>query len=138
MRMRRRTLARWREQRGQSLLETAMMIPIIFVVVFWVFELGWLMYTYCVMADAANEGVRYSIVHSGGDVTGTQTRVRSFAYTSLHDVSALSTSVTFPDGSAAPPNRVRVAVTYTYVPWLSWAITAPTMKTYAEGRMVVQ
>ena len=125
-------------QRNCMAEKLAMMIPIIFVVVFWVFELGWLMYTYCVMADAVNEGVRYSIVHSGGDVTGTQTRVRSFAYTSLHDVSALSTSVTFPDGSAAPPNRVRVAVTYTYVPWLSWAITAPTMKTYAEGRMVVQ
>src|SRR5712692_10308983 len=114
------------------------MMWVIITVVFFVFELGWLMYTYCVLADAANEGVRYSIVHSGGDVIGTQTQVRSFAYTSLHDVSAISMSVTFPDGSAAPPNRVRVAVTYTYVPWLSWAITAPTMRTYAEGRMVVQ
>jgi Flp pilus assembly protein TadG len=79
---------RLKRQRGQSLLETAMMIVVIFTVVFWIFELGWLMYTYSVMADAANEGVRYAIVHSGGDVSGTQARVVSFARTSLHDVSA--------------------------------------------------
>ncbi|PYX88372.1 MAG: hypothetical protein DMG67_17340, partial [Acidobacteria bacterium] len=75
-----------------------MMIILIFTVVFWIFELGWLMYTYSVMADAANEGVRYSIVHSGGDATGAKSKVITFASTSLHNVSALNTSVTFPDG----------------------------------------
>jgi Flp pilus assembly protein TadG len=129
---------RLKRQRGQSLLETAMMIVVIFTVVFWIFELGWVMYTYAVMADAANEGVRYAIVHSGGDASGTQAKVKTFAQTSLHDISAMSPpSVTFPDGSAAPPNRVRVTVTYTYVPWLKQFINTPTMTTYAEGRMIV-
>jgi Flp pilus assembly protein TadG len=132
------TQTRLSRQRGQSLLETAMMIVVIFTVVFWIFELGWLMYTYSVMADAANEGVRYAIVHSGGDVSGTQARVVSFARTSLHDVSALQPLVTFPDNNnTAPPNRVRVTVTYTYVPWLNKFINTPTMSTYAEGRMIV-
>ncbi len=135
--MRPRRHTRWRRQRGQSLLETALMIVVIFTVVFWVFELGWLMYTYSVLADAVNEGVRYAIVHSGGDVAGTQAKVKAFAGTSLHDVSAITPSVTFPDGNSAPPNRVRVTVTYTYIPYLPKFITAPTMKTYAEGRMVV-
>jgi Flp pilus assembly protein TadG len=128
---------RIRRQRGQSLLETALMIVVIFNVVFWVFELGWLMYTYSVMADAANEGVRYAIVHSGGDSSGAQARVTTFARTSLHNVSAISTSITFPDGTSAPPNRVRVTVSYTYVPWLTHFINTPTMTTYAEGRMIV-
>ena len=136
--MRHDVLARSRGECGQSLLETAMMIVIIFTVVFWVFEIGWLMYTYQVMADAANEGVRYSIVHSGGDAAGTQATVRAFATASLHDVNALSTSITFPDGSASPPNRVRVAVTYVFIPYLPHFISAPTMHTYAEGRMVVE
>src|SRR5437899_5306436 len=118
-------------QQGQSLLETALMIVVIFTVVFWIFELGWLMYTYSVLADAVNEGVRYAIVHSGGDPAGTQAKVQTFAATSLHDVSAISTSVTFPDGSSAPPNRVQVTVTYTYIPYLPQFITAPTMTTYA-------
>jgi Flp pilus assembly protein TadG len=129
---------RWRDQRGQSLLETAIMIPVIFVVVFWTFELGWLMYTYSVLANAANEGVRHAMVHSGGDAGGTQALVKNFASTSLHDVSAISVAVAFPDGSAAPPNRVQVTVTYTYIPFLQVFAIAPTMRTYAEGRMVVQ
>lgn len=115
-----------------------MMIVVIFTIVFWVFELGWLMYTYTVMADAVNEGVRHAIVTSGGDVAGTKTVVNTFAQTSLHNVSGLNVSVTFPDGNATPPNRVRVTVTYTYVPWLSQYFKTPTMTTYSEGRMIVQ
>jgi Flp pilus assembly protein TadG len=130
-------LTRSRKQRGQSLLETAMMIVVIFTVVFWIFELGWMMYTYSVMADAANEGVRYAIVHSGGDAAGTKATIKTFLQTSLHNVSSIDPQVTFPDGgSTAPPNRVRVIVTYTYVPWLKQFINTPTMSTYAEGRMI--
>jgi Flp pilus assembly protein TadG len=136
--MRRHLRSRCREEDGQSLLETALMIPVIFTVVFWVFELSWLMFTFVVLANAANEGVRYSIVHSGGDPAGVQTIVEAFAATALHDISAMSTSVTFPDGNATPPSRVRVTVTYTYVPYLNALITTPTVHTYAEGRMIVQ
>ncbi len=89
---------RWRRQRGQSLLETAIMMIVIFMVVFWVIELGYFTYTYSVLT---------------------------------------ATTVTFPDGSAAPPNHVVVTVTYTYAPFLSSFMTTTTMKTYAEGRMVV-
>jgi Flp pilus assembly protein TadG len=136
--MRRLIRAGWRDTRGQSLLETALMTAIIFAVVFWVFELGWLMYTYSVLADAAYEGVRHAVVRSGGDASGTQDTVKTFATASLHNVTAMAVSVTFPDGNASPPNRVRVTVTYTYVPYLPAYITAPTMLTYAEGRMVVE
>lgn len=115
-----------------------MMIVVIFSVVFWVFEVGWLTYTHSVMADAANEGVRYAVVHSGGDPTGTVTKVKTFAATSLHDISAISVTVNFPNGTATPPNPVEVRVTYTYVPWLTNYINTPTMTTYAKGRMVMQ
>ena len=129
---------RFRKQRGQSLLETALMIVVIFNVVFWIFEVGWLTYTHSVMADAANEGVRYAVVHSGGDPAGTKAKVLNFAATSLHNTSALSVTVNFPSGNATPPNPVEVTVKYTYVPWLSSFINTPTMKTYAKGRMVAQ
>jgi Flp pilus assembly protein TadG len=114
------------------------MVVVVFTVVFWVFELSWLMYTYVVLADAANEGVRYAVVHSGGDPTGTQSKVLAFAGTSLHNVSGATISVTFPDGDATPPSRVLVTVSYAYIPFLPQFITGPTMTAYAEGRMVVQ
>ena len=63
--MRRHLRSRCREEDGQSLLETALMIPVIFTVVFWVFELSWLMFTFVVLANAANEGVH--IVRIGGN-----------------------------------------------------------------------
>src|ERR1051326_3006468 len=134
--MRRRLSIRCRNQRGQSLLETALMIVVIFNVVFWIFEVGWLTFTHSVMADAANEGVRHAIVSSGGDPAGTKAKVLAFAKTSLHDTSAIDVQGNFPDGSAAPPNQVEVIVTYTYVPWLTSFINTPTMTTYAKGRMV--
>jgi len=136
--MRRSQQDRWRRQRGQSLLETAIMMIIIFAVVFWVFEMGQLMYTYVVLADAANEGVRYAIVHSGADPTGTQTRVKNFAATSMHNIASISVTVSAPDTTYDPPNRVRVKVSYTYIPTLYIFSTAPTLTTYAEGRMVVR
>ena len=114
------------------------MIVVIFTVIFWVFEICWVVYTYTVLADAANEGVRYAIVHSGGDSSGTTTKVRNFAGISMHDVSAMTVSVTFPDGDATPPNRVRVTVRYSFIPYLPQFLSGPTMDTWAEGRMVVQ
>ena len=136
--MRERTHLRLQGQRGQALIESLLMLVVIITVVLWVFELGWLMYTYSVLADAANEGVRYAIVHSGADPSGTQTKVQTFAAASMHDVSAISIAVTAPDGSYTPPNRVRVTLTYAYVPFLPKYIGAATMTTYAEGRMVAQ
>src|SRR6266853_5399539 len=139
--MRKQTHPRLHRQRGQALVETALMMWVIITVVFFIFELGWLMYTYSVLADAANEGVRYAIVHSGGDPSGTQAKVKTFAGASMHNVSAITTSVTFGSpggsscslsGSPAPPNLVCVTVTYIYIPFLPKFITAPTMHAYAE------
>ena len=124
---------RFRRQRGQSLLETAVMIVVIIIVVFWVFEVAWLMYTYTVMADAANEGVRYAIVHSG-DEAGTKARVKAFATTSLHDTTNIGVNVTFT--GSTPPSSVQVSVSYTYVPWLNGLVSTPTMTTYAKGMTI--
>lgn len=130
---------RLRNQRGQSLLETAIMIIVVFTVVFWVFEIAWLMYTYTVMADAANEGVRYAIVHSsdgaGTPAWATTTQVvKTFAKSSLHDTSAITVTVT--PAAATVPNSVTVQVSYTYVPWLNGFMTPPTMTAYAKGNLV--
>jgi Flp pilus assembly protein TadG len=124
-------------QSGKSLIETALSMVIIIVVIFWIFELSWLLYTHSVLADAANEGVRYAIVHSGGDASGTEAVVLKFARTSLHDVSAMTTTVEFPEGDALPPHRVRVTVRYPYIAFLPKLIGSPTMSAYAEGAMVM-
>lgn len=147
--MRRRRLKFHAEQSGQSLVETAITFVTVITIVFWVFEVCSLMYTYVVIADAANEGLRYAVVRStitANDST-VVAHVKDFAKLSMHNVDSISVSVTpyASDGTTAltgtstgkAPNRIKVQVTYTYVPFLGTLIgTAPTMHAYAEGRMI--
>jgi Flp pilus assembly protein TadG len=126
---------------AQSLLETAFMLLVIFMVVFWIIEMCGMMYTYATIANSAEEGVRYGIVRTGVVANDSRivTRVKDFAGTSAHDVSRISVDVSLPDGGSSVPNRIRVTVSYTYVPWLNNIVKdALVMHAYAEGRMVVQ
>ena len=126
----------WREQSGTALVEFAVSILLVLTVLFSTVELCSAVYTYTVLADAANEGVRYATVHSS-DSSGAVSRVKAYAAYTLHDVSKINVAVTYPDGSAAPPNRVAVSVTYQYIPYLNnFMANPPKMSAYAQGRLV--
>jgi hypothetical protein len=140
-----------RNDRGSALVEFALTTLLVLVLVFSVWETIMIVYTYNVMAGAAKEGVRYAVVHGAGNsvlctapCTGTctttvgcvQNVVQDYAKYSFHDVSALTATVTYPDGSSQAPNRVRVVVTYAYQPYFSLGWTPPTVKAAAEGRIM--
>jgi Flp pilus assembly protein TadG len=117
------------------------MIVVICTVLFTVFEICELMYAYTVMADAAQEGARFAVVHQGVlvDDPSVIAHVQRFANMSMHDVSAMTVTVELPDTTNAPPHRVRVKVAYSYVPYLHTLMpNPPSIHTYAEGRMIVQ
>ena len=142
-----------REERGQAQVEFALSIMVVLVTVFCAWELLMAMYTASVMADAAKEGVRYAIVHgsnsslcsgpnpsnpcasdpTAGEVVNT---VKTYAQASLHDVSAITVTVSYPDGTNDAPNRVQVTVTYSYVPYINLGFFTPTLRTKAAGRIV--
>lgn len=129
------------EECGQSILETAFMLLVIFMVVFWIVEISGMVYTYATIANAAEEGVRYAVTSSGVVPNDSRivTRVKNFAGTSLHDVSQVAVQVSLPDGASKPPNRVEITVSYTYVPWLKNVTrNMLVMHAYAQGRMVVE
>jgi Flp pilus assembly protein TadG len=117
------------------------MLSVIIIVVWWIVELCGMVYTYATIANAAQEGARYGVITSGvtADDSRVVARVKGFAGTSMHDVSQISVAVALPDGSATPPNRIRVTVSYTYVPWLNNIVNNPlVMRAYSEATMVVQ
>src|SRR5690348_11017843 len=125
-----------RDERGQAQIETAVTIFTILFIIFAAIEIWSAVYTYVVLSDAANEGLRHAIVSSsdGGD-TNTKAIVQRYAAYSLHDVSAMT--VTVSTTAWAPPNTVTVTVNYPYVPWLGAFMSAPpTMNAYAQGRFV--
>jgi hypothetical protein len=140
---------------GYALVEFALAILFVMIVFFWAFELLMMLYTYCVMADAAKEGVRYAVVHgcgnstcSGtcspvcGDTTGANVAsvVLNYAQACLHDTSNLSLgngiTVNYPDASAAAPRRVQVVIHYAYQPYFSLGWSPPTINAAAQGRIL--
>jgi Flp pilus assembly protein TadG len=122
---------------GSALVEFAVSVLLVLTIIFSMIEFGSSVYTYVVLADAVNEGVRYAIVHSS-DSAGAQAKVTAYVANTLHDMSSLTVNVTYPDdNSKAPPSRVRITASYPYVPYLSaFMSNPPTMHAYAEGRLV--
>jgi Flp pilus assembly protein TadG len=119
---------------GQAALEMVVSLMVAFSLVFWLFELCMFTYTCAVLNDATQEGVRYAIMHgtdssncSGPDAQCTnqtpysnvQAVVTSAASASLHDMSAMTVTVSYANNTAALGNPVAVKVAYTYVPYVT-------------------
>ncbi len=150
-----------RSDRGQALVEFALVIIFLMIMVFSILEMILLMNTYNVLADSAKEGVRYAIVHGTlnnqpmpasctstacscpcVDIDGPPAPAGTVAgYGSTYGVvSGMTVTVTYPGGDATPanktPNLVRVVVSYPYQ-WLfglSWPTA--TINAAAEGRIM--
>ena len=118
---------------GQASVEMAVSLMIVTLLVFWLFEVCMFMYTCGVLNNAAVEGVRYAIMHgtdsticSGPDAgctdqapyTRVQAIVKSTASASRHDLTAMTVTVSYDNGTAAVGNPVEVKVLYTYVPYI--------------------
>src|SRR5215471_10982844 len=113
------------------------------MLIFSCWELLMGMYTTAVLGDAAKEGVRFAIVKgstggtscgAGGtanpcsnDPFGVATQVKGFAQLSLHDVSKITINVQYLDTTNDPGNRVKVSISYQYVPYINLGFFNPTL-----------
>lgn len=119
---------------GQASVEMIVSLMTVMMLVFWLFELSMFTYTCSVLNNAAEEGVRYAIVHgtdsslcSGPDSSCTDQApysnvravVNSFASASLHDLTAMTVNVSYANNSAGSGNPVSVVVVYNYIPYLN-------------------
>jgi Flp pilus assembly protein TadG len=136
---------------GQSTLETAVSLMVAFSLFFWMFELCMFSYTCSILNDAAQEGVRYAIMHgkdssvcSGPDSACTnqspysnvQAAVTSVTSASLHNMTAMTVTVNYANGTAAAGNPVTVKVAYTYVPYLNLPGLQNAVAFTSQGRIV--
>jgi hypothetical protein len=121
-------------QDGQATLEMLVTLMVSFSLAFWLFELCMFAYTCSVLNSAAQQGVRYAIMHgtdsancSGPDTgcangtpySNVQAVVAAAASASLHNLSAMTVTVNYLNSTAALGNPVQVKVVYTYVPYLN-------------------
>ncbi len=148
-----------KREKGQALVEFALIIIFVMLLILGFIELVMMIYTYSVLADSAKEGVRYAIVHgtdldaahcSGpgttlttpsvicADAAGTKVHdtVTQYAGYSLHSPAGMTVTVTYVDASSAPPNRVRVVVSYPYQPFFGMGWPTMTVNAAAEGRIM--
>lgn len=56
-----------RAERGQGLVEFALVISFLFLLIFAIIDFSRLVFTYATMSNGVREGVRYGVVHPGQD-----------------------------------------------------------------------
>ena len=108
-------------------------------------------YTYAVLNDAAHQGIRYAIAHgtdsnvcSGpttgcGDTSGAnvQAVVKAVSKSSLHDMSGMTVTVSYPDSTGSKPGSlVTVSIQYPYVAYIKLPGFQQTASVVATGRIV--
>jgi Flp pilus assembly protein TadG len=140
-----------RRTKGQATLEMLISLLVATSLVFWLFELSMFTYTCSVLNDAAQEGVRYAILHgvdsticSGPDTSCTnqspysnvQAVVAAAASASLHNLSAMTITVSYTNSTAAPGNPVAVKVAYTYVPYINLPGLANVVTFTSQGEIL--
>lgn len=143
-------IGRLRSDEGSLVLETALSLLIVIPMVFWMFEMCMLTYTYSVLGDAARQGVRYAIVHgtdsgncsgpSSGCADSSAANVKAVVTTaaqfSFHDLTKMTVQVSYPDLASNPPSRVNVTINYTYVPYIKLPGIANLVQLSAQGRII--
>jgi hypothetical protein len=128
-----------RPERGQALVEFALIIPIFMLVALGIFEGGRAIYTYNALSNAVNEGLREAIVHQNtAAITAEVDRV-------LGGLSSQSTTTITnrdpADGSdcgspISTPCIYRIEIRHTFSPVLIGAIFSPVIA--ADGEMAVE
>jgi len=113
-----------REQRGQSLVETAISLSVLMTLVFVFIEICLAFYSFGVISEEAREGSRYASLHGSTCVTASSvsctatatalnTYVSKLGYPNLAG-GTMTVNTTFPNGNQAPGSQVKVAITYVF------------------------
>jgi len=139
------------EDVGSMLIEFSLSVWTVLLVCFLIFEFCMTVYTYSVLGNAAREGIRYAIVHGSdtatcsgpgpgcGDTLGSNITavVQGYTAVTFHDMTGMTVTPSWPDGTATPGSRVVVTISYPYVPYLKVpGFSPPSMQVRSEGRIV--
>ena len=124
--------AAWRDDRAQALVETALVLPLLLMLIVGLFDVGRAVWLSNTLATAVREGSRYGIVH--GALSGSPTGPGSASYTPPNIDTVITTQVrnysggvpssltvlsTWPDGNANRGSRIVVSASFLFIPILS-------------------
>ena len=104
-------MQQFRTCRGQSLVEFALVLPLMVTVMLGIVDFGFVYFVRGSVENAAREGARYGSIHPT-DVSGITNRVKQTVMGINTSSSDFKVDVSYPDVDPIPANRIRVAVTY--------------------------
>lgn len=101
------------KRRGQSLIEFALILPILLIIVVILADMGRAIAAHVALSNAAREGARYAAMHPE-DIAGIRNRViLEYNNTSLSvtgmELLAENIVISFPEGAQTPGSLVRVS-----------------------------
>lgn len=121
-----------RDHRGQALVETALVLPLLLILIVGLFDVGRAIWLSNTLATAVREGSRYGVVH--GALSGSPTGPGSASYTPPDTDTVITAHVrnyatgvpdtltvrsTWPDGNANRGSRIVVSASFPFTPVLS-------------------
>ena len=133
------------EQRGQGIVEFALVLPIFLLLTLGTIELGWLVYSNHTLNNATREGARYAMVN--GERAAERNGVSVVSSSEVHDVvveraGALGGNVHYthlsfsPD--ANPGSEVTVESVYSYQPLVGAIVGVSPMTLRSSTTVIVQ
>ena len=135
------------DDRGQSLIEFALVLPVLIILLVGVFDLGRAVMMSETLNTAVREGTRYAIVHGAlaqspsgpAPLTSTAVTAAVRQYTTGINT-ALTITPSYPDGNSYRGSQVIVTATTPFTPILSQVFTGGglTITLQASSRMVIQ
>jgi Flp pilus assembly protein TadG len=102
-----------RREKGQSLLEFALILPVLIIMLAGVLDLGRLYYAYVAVTDAAAEGASYAAIHPGEDTRDAVFRRAQEASGALVQIDPNLVEVNCPTIASGAPITVTVSYSFT-------------------------
>lgn len=107
---------------GQSLVEFALILPVLVLILMGVFDFGRAFFAYNAISNGAREGARYGVIHpTRRDSDGlapydeeNTIEEKAAAQTFILDMDEIDIQVTFPSGTDQRGDPITVTVTYDF------------------------
>ncbi len=125
-------MTRTRNERGQALIEAALMIPLLLLIAVGIFEFGRAYQTWEILTNAAREGARMAILPSP-DPEAIKQRVRDYMQAGSLDGYSTATVHVIPttidvNGTAVPASQVQIDYPFNFIALKPVALLVPGTK----------
>jgi Flp pilus assembly protein TadG len=102
------------DSKGQSLVETAVVLPIVLLLFCGIVDFGWIMGNQLIAENGSREGARLGAVVATASDCGSQVRSRVLSVTPAFSHPGISVSTTLTNPSNPAGGDVRVTIHYTF------------------------